>query len=325
MFKRQQQDVFEIIKSKLPSRLKLADAIMDVLGVSSDSSYRRIRGEKELTFSELMTLCSYFDISVDALLGKQDDHVLFRYNSLDLKDLNNYRTYIKQFDASVQALSGAKEKEIYYTAEDIPIFHFLPFRELTFFKVYVWHNAVAESNLSYEQFVDQIENKDELFACYDNLYKNYTRIPSTEIWTTSSLSPILQLFDYYKDIGAFEEKKNPGLLCFQLLQMTERLMQWAEVGKKDGGGDFKLYHSATHPENSFMLLKKDTHLSATIKLFTINSIITHDPSFCEETERWINNLMTKSVLLSGASARERFKFFQNMKNRINNLMELCER
>lgn len=319
-----QKELFDIIRKKLPSNLRLADVVGDLLKIGSDSSYRRIRGEKELTLSELTKLCNHFNISVDTILGNQKNNVTFKYNPLDLTDLNNYRIYIKQFTQSVNALSNAKEKVIYYTAEDIPIFHFLSFRELTFFKVYVWYNAVSNDEITYEKFVQQIENKKELFECYDKMFKSYTQIPSIEIWTASTITPILRLLDYYYDIGAFEKKETPVFLCNQLLQMTDKIIKWTETGKKENIADFKLYLSETNPENSFMILKNEGITSTTIKLFTINSIITSNVSFCEETEKWVNNTISKSTLLSGASARERFKFFQTIKTQIGNLMERFE-
>ena len=248
-------------------------------------------------------------------------YLIFRYNPLDLTDLNNYRIYIKQFAESVQALSNAQRKEIYYTAEDIPIFHFLPFNELTFFKIFVWFSAVSDYDITYEKFIQQIEKKEELFGCYNKMLDNYYKIPSTEIWTATTIDPILRLLDYYDDMGAFENKETPIILCNQLLQMADRVMKWTETGKKEDSADFKLYLSATNPENSFMILKNENFTSTTIKLFTINSIITSNPSFCDETEKWVKNTISKSTLLSGASARERFKFFQTMKTKIENLME----
>lgn len=319
-----QTTLFDIIRKKLPAHLRLADVIGDLLEIGSDSSYRRIRGEKELTLSELIKLCNYFNISIDSIVGNRNNDIVFKYNPLDLTDLNNYRVYIKQFTESVFVLTNAKKKEIYYTAEDIPIFHFLPFHELTFFKVYVWHNAISDKDITYEKFVQEIKNKEELFECYDKMYKSYSYIPSTEIWTTNTIDPILRLLEYYYDIGTFENTGTAAMLCNQLLQMVDNLIKWTDTGKKEDLADFKLYLSETHPENSFMLLKNDGVTSVTIKLLTINSIITTTPSFCEETEKWIRNTITKSTLLSGASARERFKFFQTMKTKIDNVMERFE-
>jgi len=61
------------------------------------------------------------------------------------------------------------------------------------------------------------------------------------------------------------------------------------------------------------------------KLYTINGIFTSNEYFCSEVEKWMKDTITKSVYLSGDSARERFKFFQKIKNKINNLLERFEK
>ena len=55
-----QKRLFEIVKSKISVQLRLVDVIEDLLGVGSDSAYRRIRGETELTFSEIQKICAQF-------------------------------------------------------------------------------------------------------------------------------------------------------------------------------------------------------------------------------------------------------------------------
>ena len=70
-----QKELFDTIRKKLPTHLRLADVVGDLLEIGSDSSYRRIRGEKELTFSETIRLCSHFDISVDSISGNQNNNI----------------------------------------------------------------------------------------------------------------------------------------------------------------------------------------------------------------------------------------------------------
>ncbi len=48
------------IKNQLPPHLSLVDALADQLNISNDSAYRRIRGEKHLTFDEIQILCGAF-------------------------------------------------------------------------------------------------------------------------------------------------------------------------------------------------------------------------------------------------------------------------
>ncbi|GHU62212.1 hypothetical protein FACS1894123_02780 [Bacteroidia bacterium] len=68
-----QKHLFEIIKGHIPDQYRLADLVGELLSVSPDSAYRRIRGEKELSFSELQTICRKFHLSLDEMLNYQSD------------------------------------------------------------------------------------------------------------------------------------------------------------------------------------------------------------------------------------------------------------
>ncbi|MCC8134143.1 MAG: hypothetical protein LIP04_11605, partial [Tannerellaceae bacterium] len=100
-------------------------------------------------------------------LNYKNDAVIFRHVSLDMSDMNNYFTYIEQFSKTIDTLATFRHGEIYYTAEDIPIFHFLPFPELSFFKVYVWYNSVCNMVITYEEFVKKFKIK----KIYTNIIK----------------------------------------------------------------------------------------------------------------------------------------------------------
>ena len=118
----------------------------------------------------------------------------------------------------------------------------------------------------------------------------------------------------------------PLLLCKQLSGMIDTIAEWTDLKKKgeDNDTDFHLYLSPVNPENSFFLNKRNGMTLITVKLFTINSLATTDKAFCTETETWIRNTISKSMFLSGASERERFRFFQQLRGRINALAEKFE-
>jgi hypothetical protein len=316
-----QKKIFKAIREQLTGIQQPVNVVSEVLGISLDASYRRMRGEKELSSTELIKLCSHFNISVDCLSGNVRNNLLFRYEPLDLENLNSYRAYIRHLTESVTALSIVGDKEIYYTSADIPIFHFLPCRELSLFKVYVWYAAVSGNRTGFEKFLEQMKNENELFICYDRMVKSYNTMSSTEIWTESAIDPYLRLIDFYYGMGLLGNGDMAKKLCYQLTLLIKNVKTWAETGTKNSaGGKYRLFLSPVHPENSFMLLKKDGYSSVTIKLYTTNSITTTSQSFCKETEQWINNIMEKSMLLSETSIRERNDFFKNIESKIQNLM-----
>ena len=66
-----QQQFFDQLKEKIPTHLSLIEELSSLLNISDDSVYRRIRGDKELSFSEMQKLSGHFNISLDAIFSLQ--------------------------------------------------------------------------------------------------------------------------------------------------------------------------------------------------------------------------------------------------------------
>ena len=55
-----QLQFFLHIKALLPGHVSFVDEIADLLNISNDSAYRRIRAEKAISFEELHKLCAHY-------------------------------------------------------------------------------------------------------------------------------------------------------------------------------------------------------------------------------------------------------------------------
>jgi hypothetical protein len=74
----QAQDfLFQRIKEMLPASVSLTDVVSEVLHVSSDSAYRRIRNETPLVLQEAKQLCEHFSWSLDQVLSLGSNSILF--------------------------------------------------------------------------------------------------------------------------------------------------------------------------------------------------------------------------------------------------------
>lgn len=72
-----QQRLFNHIKGLVPPNIALVDVVADVLKISNDSAYRRIRGEKPISLDEVGILATHFKISIDQVLHLKTDAFLF--------------------------------------------------------------------------------------------------------------------------------------------------------------------------------------------------------------------------------------------------------
>lgn len=321
-----QRLLFEQLKSHAISNISLVNALADLLNISSDAVYRRLRGEKRLDIDELAQICTHFNVSFDALIGAKQQNLQFGYVPLDLTNAFVYKQYMKQLLQSFSALEKANEKEVFFTAIDIPMFHFLPFTELTLFKVFSWSNSTGAFKGNFSEFCSMMID-DELIGIYEQLTIVYKVIPSVEIWTDRTFDTILRLIDYYFESGYFSTIDEALLLCRQLLEMLNGINKWSTQGFKDeslGAIHYKLYLSGIELENNFVVMKRDQTTTCTIKLYTINSMVTTNKDFCNESMKWINNAMHKSTLISGASQKESFKFFNLITQKVRYLINKIE-
>ena len=323
-----QQLLFNQLKNRVTGKTSLVDTLSDLLNISNDAVYRRMRGEKRLDIDELSQICGHFNVSFDNLIGTKQPGLQFNYVPLDLNNTNVYRQYMKQLLVVFTNLAKANEKEVFFTAIDIPMFHFLPFTELTLFKVFAWSNSTGAFAGNFSDFCNMMKD-DELIGIYKELTTAYSVIPSVEIWTEGTFDAILRLIDYYFESGHFTSASEALLLCSQLLEMIERIKGWSNRGLKDNLSEqkvgYSLYLSGIELENNFVITRQDGATTCLGKLYTINSMATTNPGFCNESMKWISNAIQKSTLISGAAQKESFKFFNTLTQKVRYLIDRIER
>ena len=78
-----QQQIFQAIKRKLQKEESVAEEMASLLGISTDSAYRRMRGEKTITFEELYKIATNYNISLDQLMNINNGGILFQGQYLD--------------------------------------------------------------------------------------------------------------------------------------------------------------------------------------------------------------------------------------------------
>jgi hypothetical protein len=319
-----QKLLFDEAGKRLPPRHSLVDVISDLLEISSDAAYRRIRCDKIMDIGEVALLCAHFGISLDALLNipAVGSGGAYFYSPMNLDDIDNYYIYMQNIAAKLDGLRVAQNAEIVSSALDVPFFHFLPFKELTFFKLFAWTNSVYPTSEKFEAFASKVESK-ELLDCYKKIVTGYRSIPSKEIWTKDTTDAFMKLIGYHFEMGHFSDIETPLSLCDQFLDLLNTLENWTGDGNKGEVGyvPFQLYLSDVEMENSFNLLKEDDRTSCILKLFTINSLYVTDKQFCSETENWLTHLSRRATLISGSSERERHKFFNSQRQKVGFLID----
>ena len=319
-----QKALFELIRQKLPENIFLADIVAELLGISTNSAYRRIRSEKFLDFEEFVLLCNHFKIPLDAFVSiTNEKFIQCRYSPMDLRNVENYLDYLHDLWNNLEGVVRSKPNgEVILSAVDIPLFQYGSYKELVQFIIFSWNSGVYGYTGKYEDFIKEYDLSG-ILNYYGKNADSYLHVPSTEIWTIRTIERLVKLLSYHSEMGHFSDENFPFFLCEQLMQLINTLEQWTENGTKGSNGmPFKLYISEIHLSNTFILFKTSETSKCALKLFTINHFDIADETFCREAEQWLNNSTRQATLISGASQRERHKFFAGKRQKIKLLVEM---
>jgi hypothetical protein len=323
-----QTQIFQHIKNKLPSNLSMVDEVAAVLGVSTDSAYRRIRGDKTLTLEELYKLCTRFQLSLDQLLNLKSESLVFSGSFIHPGSFQ-FDQYLKSAIGHVKYMASFKEKKMYYLCKDIPLFHHFHFKEVAAFKHYVWMKGIFNSpELAHKKFSLK-DYPDELFELGKQALNVYNGIDSVEIWNLESINSSLRQIDYYLESGLFADEREALLMYEAYEKLIGHLDTMATAGYKFNVGETQCQSSGSYQmylnemvigDNSILVVLDNTKLGFIIHS-VINIMTTRDVRFCDNLYECMENLMKKSTMISSVSERERSRFFKYLRNRITHRKE----
>ncbi len=309
------------IKDIIPEKKSFTDEIADVLGISTDSVYRRVRGETLLTINEVFQLCTHYNISFD-LFTHNAKNIAFNYEAMGSSA--GFRVYLSSILNDMLQIVRAENKQIIYAAIDIPIFHHFNYPELSAFKMFYWMKAVVNVPSLLDKKFAVAHIQPEFAELGKKIFEIYCKIPSIEIWTDETINSLIKQIEFYWDSGNFESKEDALTVCAQAKNEIETLNKQAEVSNKAGklaGGEpnFTLYHSQIEIGNNCIFTKKGDIESIYLSVHTFNKIITGNPGFVADTKLWLENFIKKSNPISGVSQIHRYKFFKRASDKLDRL------
>ena len=83
-----QESFLNKVKTALPANISLVEELADLLEVSNDSAYRRLRCETPLNIDEIAKICTHFKVSFETDIQPNSETVSFNFFRLYDKNEN---------------------------------------------------------------------------------------------------------------------------------------------------------------------------------------------------------------------------------------------
>ena len=311
------------IKTLLPPHIAIADEIAKALDLSTDSAYRRIRGEKLITIEDIQKLSARFKISIDQFLHTQTNGFIFTGN-LGYTSENFFEQYLNNMLQQIEFISSFDDKHIYILPNDIPPFVYFQFHELAAFTFFYYRKSL----LNFEEMKDlkfSVNNiNDKHVKLGKKVQESFNRIPSTEIWGIDTINSILRHIAFYKDTHIFESKEDILCLYDKLEELITHLERQAELGVKFTYGEapgknpasFRMFHNDIITCDNCILAKIGNSKITFINHNLINFMYTRDEDFNNHTLDTFENAIQKSTQISVVGEKSRARFFDRLRKKI---------
>ena len=318
-----QQLFFNHIKSKLPQHLSFVDEVAELLNISNDSAYRRIRGEKPIGLDEVQLLCNKYQVSLDQLLQIQSNTVIFSGNRVDNISFG-FDQYLEDLCAQLDLFKKLEQPHVYFHNKDIPLFHFMQFPELRDFKFFFWKRTLlGYPELAKQQFNGEEHGKD-IVESAKKIIENYIKVPSTEIWCLENVNITISQIEFYRQSNVFTNKQVVAKIYLQLEELLSHIELQAEAGKKflynqpvtAGSASYDVYINECLIGDNMTYVKGGERQITVLNHNGLNFMGTQDENFCDYTFKSLQNIIKKSSHISVIGEKERSMFFNILREKI---------
>jgi hypothetical protein len=247
-----QTDLLNLVRLKLNGGDSMGFVLSDVLHVSQDAAYRRLRGETALTIFEVQKICKAFDISFDALIEQKAGNVVFGYTPLNAYDFS-LESYLEGILESFQRLKSLDDPRIILTINNAHFFQLINVPQLLRFRLFFW----AKTHLQIPEYQNILFKHEKVteraFELGMKIVSIYNSIPSVEIFDPELMRGFLRQILYYYKSNQFEDPSYALFLCDRAIMFSQHLKAQAECGKKfiygthppEQGNQFEMYLNET--------------------------------------------------------------------------------
>lgn len=193
-----QTQLFDEIFSSTKGKRKITSELMEVLGCSRASLYRKRTGTTPLTTDELIRLADHFSLSIDALRKNTEENSLVVVCTTlpPIKGYDDIDFYLENTRLNLNEAVIVPGAQLYFIAKEIPIYRYMDRPTLSAFRFYLWNLEHMRRN---DRF-DPSQAPNILFEKGRELSQLSRQLKVTEFWTLSSFDNLINQIQYIKNM-----------------------------------------------------------------------------------------------------------------------------
>ncbi|MBI1306603.1 MAG: hypothetical protein GC181_08320 [Bacteroidetes bacterium] len=303
------------LEENMPPGTNVARTLADILGVSQESAYRRLRGQTSFLLEEVLLLRREFGISIDHL-EQPGDEISIRFRSL-FSSANDLSEHLINVRDELRYFLKESQTKLICLAADIPFFRLLGQHHLGAFKLFYWQRSILGISEMQNSYFHPDKIQSEILEVCAQIAADYSNGASEEIWNEQTVNGTLKQIEYYADCGYFADDRVLLATYNDMIQLVFNVAEEARAGYKNSAtATYALWNCELIIDNNTVLVEHPHGDSLAIGFNSFNAFRCSHLSLITEYRAWLNAMMSKSTLLSGQSDKHRIRFVRQLSDRI---------
>ncbi|MBF0648924.1 MAG: hypothetical protein ACK5KN_02255 [Dysgonomonas sp.] len=309
------------INNSLPEGEKLVSFLMDLLNLSRESAYRRIRNEIPFTFEEVIAISLKLGLSLDEIAGQEQKNRAF----FDLpvpKSADPLDVYSEIVDVAAEIykkMQKSKESEIFFTANQLPFPYYMLYENLSKFYYYKWIHKTQEVPLNF--YLSEFSPPSQVSTVHKRYRYAATKVNQVTAILCPSfiLSTVKEIIYFYR--RRLITKEELFLLQEDLYKVINKLENDTRKGVDENGVKTDLYCSTLNIASNSIWFRHDNETGTQFWTYT-DPITVYNTEVSKRHKMWIDSLLKYSTLISQSNEIQRSEFFNKQNEYVKNIESL---
>ncbi|MDR0866325.1 MAG: hypothetical protein LBO74_15550 [Candidatus Symbiothrix sp.] len=306
------------ILEKISKSVKPVAFLMEILQISRESAYRRIRGEIPFSVDELALLSRELKFSIDEIVvDNKSNHTFFDLSLIKTSGSSNeFSSLLQRYYTHLKSMLEKNPEQTIVALNRVPPVFRVSFNTIFKFTYYEWlqHN----SEISSDQHFSTVFVTPEIMAWQEKIRSVLLQFNhTTMIWDPNVFLSLIKDIQYYYQRKLMSEE-DVDLLKKEITAMIDLSEKTAKIGSL-GNSKVHVYLSPLFINASTSYVRFDHTVKTFIWVFIANPIIVNNPEVCSLQKRWLYSLRRQSTLISQSNEIQQAEFFDRQREYLDQL------
>lgn len=296
----------KILRS-IPANVKPVGYLTDVLDLGRESVYRRLSGQIDFSLTEVVTLSSKLNFSLDEIHCECSDiQSSFGFqNDLEISPEKSFLRMLQFHYESMLKASQASQSRVSIAMNRMLGILSLRYPNLLKLSYYKWIHQFEKVSLNY--YYSDLEVPQEIIRLAQQASFYDQQLDKIIILDENIHSTIVQDVNYYRDRGLINDDELK-LIKEDLSELFQRLRVILRTGYTTADARWEVYLSSINIASNTIYMQYDDEELVSFLIHSDDAIHTSDSKVCQLQREWIETVKKFSTLISNSNEKVQTEF-----------------